>query len=312
MERRFIFSVLIAACVGIGGLVAAERATLILSDGERVTGTVVSRAGPRYGDREFFNRNDLNLQTDDGREIPIRLDQVAVIQFGGGRTASAELDALPDDHTQMIVRRDGSIESGRLLGLTAGADVIRWQPLNGRQRTIPFRDLTRIYLNADGARAAFKYTDRRSRGFPDRHEGRIGDRNDPGVSDRNSRDGGGIREWNSGEVRVEANQGWTSTGLNVRAGDLVMFRASGRISFGQGSTQTAGVDGNESLKRAEYPASGMPVGSLIGRVGGAAPFVIGSHLQPLRMPASGALMLGVNDNELTDNSGFFTVAIARQ
>jgi hypothetical protein len=51
---------------------------------------------------------------------------------------------------------------------------------------------------------------------------------------------------------------------------------------------------------------------LIGRVGGSAPFVIGSNPQPFRMPASGVLMLGVNDNELTDNSGFFTVAIARQ
>ena len=30
------------------------------------------------------------------------------------------------------------------------------------------------------------------------------------------------------------------------------------------------------------------------------------------MPASGRLMLGVNDNELADNSGSFTVVIARQ
>ena len=56
----------------------------------------------------------------------------------------------------------------------------------------------------------------------------------------------------------------------------------------------------------------MPVGGLIGQVGNSAPFPIGSNAQPIRMPANGTLMLGVNDNELGDNSGIFTVAITRQ
>ena len=30
------------------------------------------------------------------------------------------------------------------------------------------------------------------------------------------------------------------------------------------------------------------------------------------MPASGRLMLGVNDNELSDNGGAFSVVVARQ
>jgi hypothetical protein len=30
------------------------------------------------------------------------------------------------------------------------------------------------------------------------------------------------------------------------------------------------------------------------------------------MPASGRLMLGVNDNELADNSGFYTVTVTKQ
>ena len=49
----------------------------------------------------------------------------------------------------------------------------------------------------------------------------------------------------------------------------------------------------------------MPVGALLGKVGNSAPFAIGMQTQPLVMPASGRLMLGVNDNELSDNSGFF-------
>ena len=55
----------------------------------------------------------------------------------------------------------------------------------------------------------------------------------------------------------------------------------------------------------------MPVGGLIGRVGNSAPFAIGANTQAIRMPANGTLMLGVNDNELGDNTGFFTVGITR-
>src|SRR5712671_2005455 len=91
MVRRFLCGVAIAGCVcaGVATLVAAERATFILSDGERMSGTVVSAAG--NGPRGRRNgRGDLTVLTDDGRAIPIRLDQVAVIQFGGGQPTPAE------------------------------------------------------------------------------------------------------------------------------------------------------------------------------------------------------------------------------
>jgi len=38
----------------------------------------------------------------------------------------------------------------------------------------------------------------------------------------------------------------------------------------------------------------------------------GSQRQALGMPASGRLFLGVNDNERGDNSGAFTVIVAKQ
>jgi len=57
----------------------------------------------------------------------------------------------------------------------------------------------------------------------------------------------------------------------------------------------------------------VPVGALIGRVGNnGKPFAIGMQTQPLPMPASGRLFLGVNDNELGDNSGAFTVIVTKQ
>ena len=60
------------------------------------------------------------------------------------------------------------------------------------------------------------------------------------------------------------------------------------------------------------PIRRVPVGALIGKIGNGAPFAIGMQTQPLPMPASGRLMLGVNDNELADNSGFYTVTVTKQ
>jgi hypothetical protein len=268
--------------------------------------------------------------TDDGRAIPIRLDQVAVIQFGSGQPTPAELNALSRDNTQLIVRRNGSVEPGQVIDITAGGDVVRWQGRNGREQVIPFRSLTRIYLNTDRARAAFNDGDRSDRGARDRgdrgsRDPRAGNGNDPGFGNRNdpgagNRNGPGVGNGNNrsvgtsglGDVRVEANQAWTNTGVNVRAGDLVVFKSSGRINFGQGSTQNAGPEGNDSLKEPGYPVHGLGVGGLIGRVGNSAPFAIGSNSQAIRMPANGNLVLGVNDDQLGDNSGSYAVVISRQ
>jgi hypothetical protein len=48
----------------------------------------------------------------------------------------------------------------------------------------------------------------------------------------------------------------------------------------------------------------------VGRIGSNVPFGIGTQKQPLVMPESGRLMLGVNDNNLSDNSGTFTVVVS--
>jgi hypothetical protein len=338
MVRRLLACVVIAACTGAGTLLAAERATFIFSDGSRVSGTVEPRGV--YGNRDNFGRGDLYLVTDDGRQVPVRLNEVAVIQFAGGRPSAAELDSLSYDNTQMLVMRNGSTVAGRFVDINQNGDLIRWQARNGRQQTIPVRELTRIYLNPDRARSAFNYggsrfggrnepnfrdgndrfgnqggfdnNDRRGTDrVGDNNNGRFGNNNNNN-NNNNNRSVGTAGAANNGNVQVAANQAWTNSGLNVRAGDMIEFRTTGRINFGTGGTQNAGPDGNDTLKSPAYPVAAMPVGGLIGRVGNSAPFPIGSNAQPIRMPANGTLMLGVNDNELGDNSGAFTVSIVRR
>jgi len=114
----------------------------------------------------------------------------------------------------------------------------------------------------------------------------------------------------AGAVRVEASQRWTDTGLAVKEGDRVASRTTGQIRFAQDAGTTAGPDGNDAVRCADFPVTVMPAGSLIGKV--SAPFPIGSKAQPIVMPADGRRMLGVNDNDWSNNTGFFSVVVTRQ
>ena len=112
-----------------------------------------------------------------------------------------------------------------------------------------------------------------------------------------------------GDIRVDANRGWVPTGISVRRGERLMFNATGNINVAEGAS--AGVNGTSAVSSANYPVRSASAGTLIGRVGNSAPFVIGSQSE-LTMPANGQLMLGVNDDHFADNNGFFSVGVARQ
>src|SRR5262249_12299044 len=158
------------------------------------------------------------------------------------------------------------------------------------QQEFPVRDVARVYLNPQAARTAFNYT------------GPVA----ASVGTAGAVPGGRT-------VQVNAVQSWTDTGIDVNAGDKVMFRASGEVLIGRSVGQNATPDGNAAYRSPKYPDPTSPGGALIGRVGARGkPFGIGMQTQPLAMPASGRLYLGVNDNELGDNSGAFTVVVARQ
>lgn len=115
----------------------------------------------------------------------------------------------------------------------------------------------------------------------------------------------------AGAINVPANQGWTNTGIPVLRGQRISFSAQGDIMISP--TASSGPDGSPAVTSpsVRYPLQGVPAGALIGRVGNGAPFPIGRNTQPITMPASGPLMLGINDNVLTDNSGSYSVSLSR-
>ncbi len=114
-----------------------------------------------------------------------------------------------------------------------------------------------------------------------------------------------------GATVVRGDRPWTTTGLVVARGDRIEFLATGEIMIA--SNAASSVDGNPAATSSEsrYPVFNASAGALIGRVGAGDPFPIGANTQPIVMPATGRLLLGVNDDHFEDNSGTFTVTLTR-
>ena len=280
MVRRLVSAAALVACAGVYAFAASERANFILTNGERQSGTVAF-----HGDaHENLINGYLNLATND-KDLTFPMDQVAVIDFTGGQPQAAELGQLGAGH--MLVMRDGSTQQGRFVNMIGG-DTLLWDNAAGARQQFAIRDVSRVYLNPGSARTVFNYNGTQASAVAT--SGQM-----PGV-----------------QVRVDAKQAWTDTGVNVNVGDHVVFNASGQIAFGRSPGQTSEPGGNGAERRATYPDPTVPVGALLGKIGNSAPFAIGMQTQPLPMPASGRLMLGVNDNELADNSGFYTVTVTKQ
>jgi hypothetical protein len=280
MFSRVLSSVALVACTVVYAFAANDRATFILTDGERKSGTVVY-----HGDQhENLINGYLNLGVDNAKDMTFPIEQVAVIDFVGGQPPASELAQLGTRH--LLVLRNGTTQPGRFINMTGGNTLV-WESDSSQRQQYAIRDVSRVYLNAQSARTAFGY---QAPSTP-------ADTRRPAAS--------------STTVRVDAKQAWTDTGLVVNRGDHVAFEASGQIQFGQYGGQTATPDGNPLGRGATFPDPSVPVGALLGRIGNSAPFAIGMQRQPLVMPAAGRLMLGINDDDVRDNSGYFTVIVSR-
>lgn len=266
---------------------AAERATFILTNGSREGGDVVFHG---TGNRNIID-DHLNLGQA-GKEKTFPVADVAIIDFAGGDPTAAEFQQLPGDSQHLLVLRGGGMQRGRLVNLVNG-DTVMWQNEAGQGQQYGIRDVSRIYLNASAARAMFPQLAASATPAPA----------PPAQSAQN-------QPLPRNAIRVPANDAWTMAGVRVSKGQRLSFSTTGQVQFSGRQEHTSGPDGNPSVAAAGVPVAGMPVGGLIGRVGNSAPFPIGSNSGPITMPEGGPLMLGVNDSDLSDNSGSFVVVVA--
>ncbi|MEO7192355.1 MAG: hypothetical protein ABI051_14980 [Vicinamibacterales bacterium] len=314
MRHGYTLATVVALALGASTLVAAERATFILTNGERVSGTVVFHTEERTNIRA--DKNEFNLKVTDGTEMPIPFGQVAVIDFIGGQPRTDELDALPTSG-HLLTLRDGNMRRGRLVDLIGG-DTVRWEQATGGRVDIPISDVRRIYLDVGRARDLFEGRGGRNRGVA---RGVGASPATPAVQDPRVLRRGGLGTQgapaaaaNSSQevVTVRGNVPWMDTGITVRTGESIRFTTTGRVFFSAANDAAAEADGNGNFRNKDFPVADVPAGALIGKIGANGPaFPIGSAPELLRMGNPGRLYLGVNDTIFDDNSGAFRVTVTR-
>jgi hypothetical protein len=283
MRRLLLSALLVASAATV--VFGAHQATFVLRNGDRVSGEMTYKGGADY----TLNGKDYSA------------GDVAVIEFAPGEPSAAELQQLPQNDNNpnelerhAFVTRDGNVHLGKLYKFSPDGETVTYDKREGGRQDISANDVARIYINPGSARSVFASI-----------------LNAPGAPAAVATTG--VAGGNG--VAVQANQPWTDTGIDVKAGDQIAFVTSGQIKIAEGSGPevTAGADGSGSFNapRNNYPVPMMAVGGLIGRVGTSKAFPIGSNNQRIRMPASGRLYLGVNDDGFGDNSGAFNVTIVR-
>lgn len=110
-------------------------------------------------------------------------------------------------------------------------------------------------------------------------------------------------------VRGDATtNGWTNSGLVVRRGQRLRISATGRILLGSGRVATpaglAAVPDNEKLMRSD------PTGGLIAVIGDDNDdFIFIGRSREFTAQRDGVLFLGVNEGNLSDNTGAFDAVI---
>ena len=112
-------------------------------------------------------------------------------------------------------------------------------------------------------------------------------------------------------VRVRADNtsnGWTNTGLVVRRGQRLRINATGRVTLG--NNRVATPDGLANIADRDKLMRNQPTGGLIAVIGDDNDdFIFVGRGRDFVAQRDGVLFLGVNEGNLSDNSGLFDVVI---
>jgi hypothetical protein len=285
--RTLIAAALLSITVGAHFAAAADRVTLVLRSGEKITGDL---------DGQTENRIYLRTSFADQPKVPI--DQIAMIDVGGDAiNPSADEVAQAAGSAHYLIPKNGAPFKGqfiRLEGSLGDGDpkppVIVFKKESGEESRIAVADTRRLYLG--------NYTP-------------------PSTQSTSSTSGPSSAPLSAGErlVTVMANADWVDTGLTVRQGQVVTFTSSGEITLSADQNDKANPNGSVSQRKAaNAPVPTANAGALIARVGGtrgrgaSAVVPIGDQ-KSVTMPAAGRLFLRVNDDHLGDNSGQFEVRL---
>ena len=280
-HRVLIATILTASTAGIA--VAQTPVTFLMRNGERIVGNLTYKGGADY--------------TLNGRDIPAR--DVAVIAFVPNDPTPAEVNRVPtvdnnpsELERHVFVTRDGSMVWGKLYKFSPDGNIITFDQREGGRHDVAASNMARIYINPAAARVVYGPILR--------------------SLDRNAAARGDAPVATSGStVVVPGNQQWTATGFTVRRFEIIRFNAGGEVMWSPDAADRAQPAGAISKRKSGRPPVGNASGgALVGRIDNGTPFLIGNQ-GSVRMPAGGELFLGINDEDVSDNTGNFTVTISR-
>lgn len=286
-SRTVIAAALLSTVVGTSVAAAADRVTLVLRSGEKITGDL---------DGQTDNRIYVRTTFADQPKVPV--DQIAMIDVGGDAiNPSAEEVAEAAGSAHYLIPQNGAPFKGqfiRLEGSPTDAEakpvVIVFKKESGEESRIAVSDTRRVYLG--------NYTP-------------------PSTPSTSTSTSPAATPMGAGErlITVAANADWVDTGLAVTKGTVVTFSASGEVTLSGDANDKAIPTGSTTGRMAaNAPLPASSVGTLIARVGAArgrganAPMAIGNQMT-VTMPAAGRLFLRVNDDQIGDNTGQYEVRV---
>jgi hypothetical protein len=269
----------IGSAIGIGlfSLLAAipigaqEVATLALRNGERPAGELID-----------MNASGLILRIN-GQDRAYPMGEVTAIEFSVGgvpRDAQTRIDS----GQPFVLLRNGQVIEGRI------SDIAGTHPLRvtidtaSGAREFNSNEIAQVWVNP-ASRAASTVSSEAS-------------------------SGSSATTMPASSLVIPANVAWTPTGVAIAGQTTLAVAATGDIMIAP--NVSSGIAGNvaQAPPNAQYPVRNAPGGALIGRVGNGTPFLIGST-DRVTVRGSGMLMVGINDDNVTDNTGNFTVSVRR-
>jgi hypothetical protein len=198
-----------------------------------------------------------------------------------GLVATVLLFLVGTINADTLILRDGRRIQGQLISVINGVVDFQEAGFGGRRGTVSRDDVVGIEF-----------------GSVERQE-------QPQASGQPARPRG-LREKS---VMVVANAAWSDTGIDVTAGQTIYLEASGEITWGPHRTAGPGGEQNSQYNAAR-PMPNRPGAALIGRVGNSSDFFfVGDDRGPMRIRGAGRLFLGINDDNLSDNRGYFRVVV---
>jgi hypothetical protein len=215
------------------------------------------------------------LIRENGNERNIPFGDVAILEFAGGINPARPVAGISAG--QYLVLRNGQVVEGRLFDIGGRIPKILYVETPSGMRQFNSNEVAVVHLAT------------------------------PNNAGSLSRPIGTVGRRGAASFGVAANREWTDTGVMVSEGETLALRVNGQIELAPNQrTGAAGIAGGRRGDLTPLPAA--PAGALIGRIDEGAPFLIGSQ-GTVRMPASGRLFLGVNDDVVSDNTGEYQVTI---